>query len=191
VNVYSLACSDGSEAYSLAITLKEIASNPNKFFPIVAIDRDKTILSYAQQGRINLKQEEINLLYDIFKTTKEYFINPDYPVEIPRDECALVDSYRSFSPIPEIKDVVKFKEGNLVWAMDKIQDEGNSCILCRNVIPYLTFGEKEVLIKKFHENIKKGSILIMGAFDSHTDVFKAILGSKDFKVLAPYVFKRI
>ena len=49
VNIINAACSDGSEAYSLAIIMKERLDEAQckKFFPIKASDYDKKIIDVA------------------------------------------------------------------------------------------------------------------------------------------------
>ena len=54
-NVYCYACSDGSEPYSLAMMLiAKIGKEAQKFFPIIARDRDDFYLESAKAGKVLL-----------------------------------------------------------------------------------------------------------------------------------------
>lgn len=54
--IYDLGCSDGTFSYALAINLMEILQQTaKKFFPITAVDKDKTIIEYAKKRFINFK----------------------------------------------------------------------------------------------------------------------------------------
>ena len=61
VNVYDFACSDGSEAYSIAISLIEEMGEEEaqRFFPIQAIDKDKQIIKKAASGTIECDTVDI------------------------------------------------------------------------------------------------------------------------------------
>ena len=60
VNIINGACSDGSEAYSLAISLINADKEKSKkFFPINAFDIDKQILDCGINGYIYLNYEEL------------------------------------------------------------------------------------------------------------------------------------
>lgn len=60
VNVFSLACSDGSEAYSTAMLLisKLGEEKAKKYFPIIAVDFDRTITRNARKGFMNLSADD-------------------------------------------------------------------------------------------------------------------------------------
>ena len=59
VNVYNFACSDGSETYSLVMSLLEglDKSEADKYFPIKAFDLDPIILDEAKSGEIPCNKE--------------------------------------------------------------------------------------------------------------------------------------
>lgn len=59
VNVFSLACSDGSEALSIAMLLiSKLGNKANKYFPITAVDFDSEITKLVKSGFINLSAED-------------------------------------------------------------------------------------------------------------------------------------
>ena len=77
VNIYDFACSDGSEAYSLIITLIEQLGEKNaqRFFPIIASDVDEEIIRMANSKKIVATSEDIFSMGNIIKdgNIKKYF----------------------------------------------------------------------------------------------------------------------
>lgn len=80
VKIWSAACSDGSEPYTLAIILNELGINPRRF-EILATDIDHQILKTAKKGIYNensvKKQKQLfsintlqNRMIDTFSTPK-------------------------------------------------------------------------------------------------------------------------
>ena len=121
VNIKCLAGSDGSEAYSMAIALTENADEKQKYFPILSLDRDETVINSAKEGRINLcRADEIKAKQEA-KSGKEYFINKQDKVYI-KNDLLDKDLYNSYEVIPELREKVKFQKGDL---LKEIQD------LCR------------------------------------------------------------
>lgn len=59
VDVYSFACSDGSEPYSLTASIKNECLNPNKFFPIMASDYDDEIIKEAKKGTLHINKHRV------------------------------------------------------------------------------------------------------------------------------------
>ena len=54
--IFDFGCADGTFAYALAINLiDKFKQAADKFFPIIAIDKDKNIIEYAKQRFLNLK----------------------------------------------------------------------------------------------------------------------------------------
>ena len=76
VNIYDFACSDGSEAYSIAISLIEEMGEEEaqRFFPIQAIDKDKYIIKEAANGIIECDTVDMrNIIANTHDKFDKYF----------------------------------------------------------------------------------------------------------------------
>ena len=187
VNIYSLACSDGSEAYTTAISILENCENPQKFFPISAIDKDKIILKHAQNYRINLFDEDLAKLRKI--TQKKYFIDKSNCTKV-EGESVHSQKMHSYSPINQLKDNIHFELGDIKKVLENINDNGNSVILCRNVFPYLSNYDHAYILNQLKKNLKKGSIFVIGQYDSHTLIDRKLLDF-GFKEIRTFIFKKL
>lgn len=141
LKVWSAACSNGSEPYSLAMILEEVASDGRH--NILATDIDSTILERAKKGEFTVPE--------VKNVSKNY-----------------LDKY--FNKVDE-KYVVKFKLKNMVAYKkhDLILDsyENNfDLIVCRNVVIYFNQEVKNEIYKKFNSSLKKGGLLFVGATES-------------------------
>ena len=168
VNIYSLACSDGSEAYSIIIDLisKLGKKEAQRFLPIKAHDADREIIEEAKNGEIYASiqdierirktikdNEEIERFFDIEKLTQpikgsvddeklEYILHPN---EIWRKNV-----------IFECKDIED--------SIDEIQG-GNNFISARNFWKYLSGEKCGNATYKLRQNMSLTDRLMLGNFD--------------------------
>jgi len=190
VNTYCLACSDGSEAYTYAISLLEVSPTSDKFFPIIAADQDSEIIKAATSGRINLTPTDIARLDSLTHNHTYYFTNPQKPLII-RDDVGIINKL-SYEPTLVLKNKIIFMQNDILNIVSNIKDNGNSIILCRNVAPYLSKGYQENLIKMLENNLKKGSLFIIGGYDNISDVLYNLINfSEHFKQVQKFVYKKI
>lgn len=166
VSVYSFACSDGSEPYSLVAALKNRVKNPDKFFPIFASDYDSEIIRQAKEGRYKISNSEFDAMERI---TDEGWKN-----------CFTLTSSRTIVPNEKTKNCVQFKTENIIDGLDSLQ-KGPKIIMARNFWPYLKGNEKEVILQKLKQKMDKDSILVIGAFDQDAISFDRELISKGFR----------
>lgn len=138
IKIWSAACSDGSEPYTLAIILNELNINPRKF-KIQATDVDPQILKEAKKGVYNqnsVKKVDSQIIDKYFsQKDDEYILNP------------------------KIKSRVNFKQHNL------LTDQYNSnwdLILCRNVFIYFTRETKDKITHKLSKALDKNGYLFLG-----------------------------
>lgn len=138
VKIWSAACSDGSEPYTLAIMLNELGINSKKF-EILATDIDREILKTAKKGIYNensVKKVETNILNKYFTEQNDKYV---------------LDS--------KIKNKVNFKQHNLLT--DSYRSNWN-LILCRNVFIYFTKEVKEQITQKLSNALAKEGLLFLG-----------------------------
>lgn len=143
MKIWSAACSNGCEPYSVAIMLLEIGVNN---FSILATDLDPTILKRAKEGvyeEIDLK----NLTQDIIT---KYFEK-------------IGDKYYISS---KIKKHITFRNHDLL--MDKYEKDFD-LVLCRNVVIYFNSEAKEKLYKEISQSIKKDGLFFVGATENIHD----------------------
>ncbi|WP_054874964.1 CheR family methyltransferase [Oxobacter pfennigii] len=141
LKIWSAACSNGAEPYSVAMILDRLT--PNVRHTIIATDIDATILETAKKGEYNpndIKNVDSNALSKYFtKIGDKYAISPD------------------------IKSRVQFKKHDLIRDP---YEKGFDIILCRNVVIYFTAEIKDKLYRQFSESLNPGGILFVGATES-------------------------
>lgn len=154
--IYCYACSDGSEPYSIAIALiyKLGFDKAQKYFPIIARDKDEFVIEKAKSGNIKLKKSDLFVLKVFEKITKMKFL----------DNAAAQKSPEEYSLSKELKSCVDFGLGDLLKDKDSLEYD-NAVIFFRNVWPYLSKQEQVSLVKTFKNNFTKDSSLIIGDFD--------------------------
>ncbi|MBD5402425.1 hypothetical protein HDR58_06450 [bacterium] len=167
VNVFSLACSDGSEAYSIAMLLisKLGEDKAKKYFPIIAVDFDRTITRNARKGYMNISQEDElsinkytgNKLNLFFERTNQTFLSDNKGSTKDRDLLT------RFKINPILKDKVQFITEDLNTYVDKMPTT-NNLIFCRNCWPYLWKTSKE-FAQKLSTKTDINSYLVLGNFD--------------------------
>lgn len=141
LKIWSAACSNGAEPYTLAIIMDRLT--PGKIHNIIATDIDKSILEIAKRGVYNkndIKNVESNILEKYFK--------------IEGDKYLINDS---------IKKRVKFFKHDLI--MDRYENNYD-LIVCRNVVIYFTQETKNEIYKRFYNAMKPGALLFVGATES-------------------------
>ena len=168
VNTCSLACSDGSEAFTFAISVFEnLPENIQaKFLPIHASDIDEEILKAAKSGRINIDTIEFLLAERMYNCDIEkYFNKPSASIIIKGDEISETDTISSYQVEQKLRNAVKFKKSDILTELNNLKDNGNSVILCRNVFPYLSQKYTDKVIETAQKKLKKGSLFIIGDYD--------------------------
>ena len=159
LNVYSLACSDGSEAYSYALMFD------NEFMPNVSIyasDIDKEVLRVARSGKINLVGEDFNTMRFYNINPEKYFTKLDRKLKI-KNNCTTDECGYEISP--NIRNMVHFKQADILTELKTIKDNGNSVINIRNVLPYLKPDYMEEILDTLPEVMKPGSLFVFGIYD--------------------------
>ena len=145
LNIWSAGCSNGAEAYSVAILLNRLS--PYREHRILATDIDKKILSHAIDGG-PYKPEEIR---NVPKALLEkYFINDN----------------GNFWVIDRIREKVTFRLHDLT--RDPFEDNFD-LIICRNVVIYFSGETKKAIRKKFLDAIKENGIFFIGATETMLD----------------------
>jgi chemotaxis protein methyltransferase CheR len=162
LNIWSAGCSNGAEAYSVAILLDNLS--PYRTHRILATDIDKNILAQAAAG------------------------GPYHAVDIKNVPPALVEKYfqktgEEYKVIELLRSKVTFKQQDLT--RDPF-DKNFDLIMCRNVVIYFTDEAKKKLRKRFIDAMKLNGILFIGATETMLDA-----GDTGFVRLSPCFYKKV
>lgn len=139
LNIWSAGCSNGAEAYSVAMILDHLS--PLSCHRILATDIDRKCLDKARNGGPYSTNEIRNVPEEFLE---KYFI-------------ASEDSY---NVMEKIRQSVIFKQHDL---LKDFVGSGFDLIICRNVLIYLTEEAKSELLHRFHHALKEDGILFLGA----------------------------
>lgn len=200
VNIYCLACSDCSEAYSLNIALKEKSIFPEKYGKILCVDRDPVIIEAAKSRRINLSDDDIARLNKFVGGSQKYFIDKDFRIPISQETTEPMSSY---AVSKELCDKTEIVLGDILTTIKNIKDQGNSVVYCRNVFPYMREETQTEISNALLKVLKPGSIVAIGSFDSRS-LFAEIMFSlsaknrlyypniqKAYERITPLIYRRI
>ena len=167
--IYCYACSDGSEAYSIAMHLiaKLGWKKAQKYFPIIAKDIDDYALKKAKCGYIDLSVTDVLGLNEIQDSSKIKFMYVTKP-------AMRYDEYSVFRVDEKLKKCIEFSRGDLCDDA-RFLNYDNSVIFFRNVWPYLSKDRINYLLKVFSQNFKNSTSLVIGGYDVDNPEFDRIL----------------
>lgn len=138
LKIWSAACSEGQEPYTLAMILNECTDL--RHVQILATDIDERALQKAENG---IYQERA--LQEVPESlVKKYFVKTNEGYEI----CK------------RLKEAVIFKKHNLLGDPYPYHFD---LIVCRNVLIYFTEEAKEQIYRRFNESLHMGGILFVGS----------------------------
>jgi chemotaxis protein methyltransferase CheR len=146
LRIWSAACSTGQEIYSIAIILKELLGDPDRYgVRLLATDISNQAVARASKGVFG-------------------------PIEVGR---GLGDEVRDkyFDPTAggwrirdEIRAMVAFKTFNL---MDDFSSLGRfDIVFCRNVAIYFTDRDRSSLFARIERSLEREGCLVVGAMES-------------------------
>ena len=155
LRAWSVGCSSGEEAYSLAMVFKEslARAKPKADFTlqIFATDLDRDAINKARQGVY-----PANITADVSaERLQRFFIREDSGYRIGK----------------EIREMVTFATQNVV--MDPPFTKLD-ILICRNLLIYLTPELQKKLLPLFHYSLNPGGVLFLGSSESigtHTALF--------------------
>lgn len=170
VNIFSLACSDGSEAFSTAMLLiSKLGDKAKKYFPITAVDLDDEVMHLARSGYIDLSAKD-ELLINKYTGNKLNTFFEQTNLSHLSNKIGGTDNrilLTRFKIKNILRDKVKFITEDVHDYVDKMPDE-NNIIFCRNCWPYLQSNSKKNIndfVKKLSSKMDTKSYLITGNYD--------------------------
>ena len=142
LKIWSAACSNGAEPYSIAIILEEMT--PKVSYRITATDIDTNILNVAKEGKYDfraLRNVTPERLSRFFEQTGD----------------------GRYSVSPQARKNVTFKKHDL---LEEAYDTDYDLIVCRNVTIYFTRETQERIYSNFYRSLKDGGVLFIGATEN-------------------------
>ncbi|MEO0853677.1 MAG: CheR family methyltransferase, partial [Cyanobacteria bacterium J06648_11] len=146
LKIWSAGCSSGEEAYSIAITVKQLVPNVSDWdIFILGTDINRDYLNRARSG--------------IYREWSFRQVNPD----IKRQYFS--EKGREYEISPDIRRMVTFREGNLI--RDRYPNLTNNTfdmdvIICRNVFIYFDPDGIASVLQKFHQTLNETGYFIAG-----------------------------
>jgi chemotaxis protein methyltransferase CheR len=146
IRIWSCACSTGQEIYSIAIVLKELLTDLDRYgIQLLGTDISDRAVQQASCGVYNRFEIERGLPE---KTLRQYFVCEDGTWKI-RDE---------------IRAMVRFKKLNLFSSFRSLGKF--DIIFCRNVAIYFTPQDRKRLFDRLADSLDTGGALIVGSSES-------------------------
>ncbi len=143
VDIWSAACADGREPYSLSMLALDMGLSPRSV-DILATDIDENALDRARQG-----------VYTSSRTTDldeqlSFLDSPTQYVETDGDQISLKGSVSS---------LVNFERHDLITGDPK---DGFDLVLCRNVCIYLDSEYKRPILETVSQSLREDGYLVLG-----------------------------
>ncbi len=148
LNIWSAGCSNGAEAFSFSILLKEMPGRLS--FSILGTDMDDRSLEKARAGG-PFKADSIKNIPQKYVTKYFTFKNGDYWVN------------------EDVRGRINFRQHNLL--ADPFEKDFD-LIACRNVTIYFTNEAKDRLNQRFHNALNPKGVLFIGATEFIPDAMR-------------------
>lgn len=147
--VWHAGCSSGEEIYTFGIVLQE--SKFDKPVIALATDISRQAIENAQRGGYHAQKfseyEQNYKEFNPFSSLKKYSSTGD----------------GLFQMNSNLIRHVSFDYHNLITDVFPVNQD---IIFCRNVMIYFDSGAKLKLLKKFHDSLKPGGLLVIGFYDA-------------------------
>ena len=192
INIINAACSDGSESYSLVITIKENLPQKiqKKLLPIKAYDYDKEIIQAAKSGYLSVSTAD---LINIKRNTANEHLYIDYTCEnanftIKND--VTMNRRKIIKTKKSLRKEIEFEQKNVFDILNKLEDNSNTVLIFRNALGHLMPREQQKFIELASEKLKSGSLLIIGDFDKKETNVEALLPEYGFTQVMKNVYRK-
>jgi len=165
INVWHAGCSTGQEVYSNNIILSELGLLDRS--RVVATDLNNKVLNVADKGEYNLRYN--NTIADSFNAV----INGNATTD--KSGFEKYFDYSKETAVIRVKDnlkkCVEFKRHDLVKG-ELGGYQKFDVIFCRNVLIYFNTSLQARILKRFHDQLTNGGMLILGNHEGLTGFFK-------------------
>lgn len=162
LRIWSAGCSTGEEPHSLAILVKELIPDLDKWdILILGTDINQESIEKAKRG-----------IYDSWSFR---MVKPEL------QRWYFYQRKKNWEVDEQIRRMVTFRSGNLIkdrFPSPTSEVHSMDIILCRNVFIYFDSKAISVVLEKFHNTLRRGGYLITG----HTELHGQNLGQLQAKV---------
>lgn len=147
LRMLSVACSSGEEAYSLAITGRQVRPDPEWIVSVLGVDANPAMLRKAEEACYST--------WALRETPDEVRRRWFRPGE------------RGYSLVDDVRRAVRFQPYNVAEPDDELwRADQYDVIFCRNLLMYLTTAVASALIERMTEALAPGGYLFLGHTDS-------------------------
>ena len=147
LRVWSAACSNGCEPYSLSIILQEVIDDFEKWdVRIDANDIDRKVLQHARIGLYD--EREVKDVPTVYKS--KYFIETE----------------NSWKILPNASRLVSYEHMNLIDRSLTHKKRDYDFIFCRNVLIYFDDDSRRRVVNMFYDALSPGGYLFLGSAES-------------------------
>lgn len=148
IRIWSAGCSTGEEPYSLAIILKEMLNDFDRWrIEIVASDIDKTALIKARRG--------------VYEEKSLRDVPPEY-----LNRYFSKSGSKEWKLSRDIKSMVEFEHLNIGDKEALRNKKGFDFIFCRNVLIYFDDISRKQLVDQYYVSLNKGGYIFLGSSES-------------------------
>lgn len=153
IRIWSAACSTGQEVYSIAITLKELFRDLERYnIRLLGTDISNQAIAQASRGLYSRLEIERGLPRD---KLERYFTLQDSTWKV-RDEIRALVSFRNFNLLNDFSSLGRY-----------------DIIFCRNVAIYFNDADKTALFNRIARILEPDGCLVIGATESITGLCPA------------------
>ena len=173
INIYSYGCSDGSDVYTLIITLLARKNKDllKKCSPIIAKDLDSLAIKRAMSNTYYItksEKEDINLCTN--GEFDKFFLLLEKQSEVVPEANMKLN--------PELVQYAQYSFANVLYDFKKI-NPNNSIVFLRNVLPYIneSYGEaylhdkqwktQKKFLKDLYNHLGENSYIVIGEYDRY------------------------
>lgn len=150
LRIWSCACSTGEEPYTIAMLIADTGLFQEGSVQIIATDINKKVLKKAQEGRYHKKSFSFRKMP--FGAFEKFF----------------VDEGEYYCVKEEIRNMVDFRNMNLMDKNIVGKIEKSDIILCRNVLIYFDLKVIQTIINNFYDILKPNGYLLLGHSETLT-----------------------
>jgi len=161
VEIINQACSDGSEAYTIAILLLEKygEEGAKKFFPIKARDINDNIIKTAQSGIINLNNDDFFEMRQSGIKPRKYFQPAERNFKFKHDKMRGT----TYQVSDRLRECVVFEKADAMQDLENMTYNPNRVFLLRNVLQFVPDPDKlEKYINLLSDKLSSGNIFSLG-----------------------------
>ena len=144
IELWSVGCATGEEAYSLAMVMEDLVSlqDERRYYGITATDISLPALSKAREGVYNIRKlERVDQRY-----VQQFFENYE------RGRCRVV---------PRLKDRVCFAQVN-VLDLRQSPLQNVDLVFCQNLLIYFQSWRKKDIVTHLADRLAPGGMMVLG-----------------------------